>query len=89
MIAVDFEHSFERALKKLFKQKRLSEDVFFEKLDIFIQNPHNPILQTHKLSGKLKGLSAFSLGYDLRAVFYFETPNKAILVDIGNHNEVY
>ena len=54
-----------------------------------MENPNLPTLQTHKLSGKLKGLSAFSLGYDLRVVFYFAESNKAVLIDIGTHDEVY
>ncbi|MEI7585783.1 hypothetical protein [Runella sp.] len=89
MIQVDFEPSLERALKKLIRQKRLTEDSFWERLELFIQNPYTPVLQTHKLSGKLKGLLAFSLGYDLRVVFYFSETDKAVLIDIGTHDEVY
>jgi len=89
MIQVDFEPSFERALKKMIRQNRLPENVFWERLELFMQNPYLPQLQTRKLSGKLKGLMAFSVGYSLRVVFYFVAPDKVVLIDIGTHDEVY
>jgi mRNA-degrading endonuclease YafQ of YafQ-DinJ toxin-antitoxin module len=60
-----------------------------KKLDLFSEDPFHPQLKTHKLSGKLKMLWSFSIGYDLRVVFEFVTNNKVILEDIGTHNEVY
>jgi mRNA-degrading endonuclease YafQ of YafQ-DinJ toxin-antitoxin module len=43
------------------------------------------------LSGSLKDLWSFSLNFNFRVVFIFTTdkPAKAILVDIGTHDEVY
>lgn len=90
MIEVSFSTTFKKAFKK-----RISitsdEELFWEKLDLFIDNPFNPSLKTHRLSGKLKDLWSFSISYDMRVVFYFTTnkPQKAVFVDIGNHNEVY
>jgi mRNA-degrading endonuclease YafQ of YafQ-DinJ toxin-antitoxin module len=37
----------------------------------------------------LKDLWSFSLGYDLRVIFFFAEDNKAVLIDIGSHEEVY
>jgi addiction module RelE/StbE family toxin len=82
MISIDFAKSFK-------KNNKISEDVFFEKLEVFVNNPFEPNLRTHKLSGKLKNLWAFSLGYDLRVVFIFEEDDKIVLIDIGTHDEVY
>ncbi|WP_084111892.1 type II toxin-antitoxin system RelE/ParE family toxin [Gloeomargarita lithophora] len=65
------------------------EAKFWKKLEQFIQNPFEPSLKTHKLSGKLKGLWSFSVDYSIRIIFYFTEDEKAIFVDIGNHNEVY
>jgi mRNA-degrading endonuclease YafQ of YafQ-DinJ toxin-antitoxin module len=38
-----------------------------------------------------EGLRGFSVAFDLRVVFYFtkDKPKKAVLVDIGKHDEVY
>jgi mRNA-degrading endonuclease YafQ of YafQ-DinJ toxin-antitoxin module len=59
-----------------------------EVLNIFVKDPYQPILGTHKLSGKLKGHHAFSLGYDLRVVFKF-IDDEAVLISLGSHEEVY
>ena len=68
-----------------------SESLFWNKLEIFISDPFELRLKTHRLSGKLKDLWCFSLDYDLRVVFYFtkHKPKKAVLIDIGTHDEVY
>ena len=76
MISIDFSKSFKRAFKRIIRSNKISEDDFFEKLDVFSNNPFEPNLRTHKLSGKLKHLWAFSLGYDLRVVFIFEKTIK-------------
>jgi mRNA-degrading endonuclease YafQ of YafQ-DinJ toxin-antitoxin module len=62
---------------------------FWQKLELFIIDPFEPSLKTHKLSGKLKDLWSFSVEYDERVVFYFTEDEKAVLVDIGSHDEVY
>ena len=65
------------------------EEIFWEKLEKFIENPFAKELKIHKLTGKLKDLWSFSLGYDLRVIFFFAEDNKAVLIDIGSHEEVY
>ncbi|QPH39901.1 type II toxin-antitoxin system RelE/ParE family toxin [Pedobacter endophyticus] len=88
------EVAFSEPFKKAFKKRVLNKPVetaFWIKLNYFTEDPFNPKLKTHKLSGKLKGSWSFSIEYDLRVVFYFtsDKPVKAVLVDIGNHDEVY
>ena len=87
---VSFSSSFKKTFKKKIKSTELEAD-FWLKLELFINDPFNIQLKTHKLSRKLKDLWSFSLGYDLRIVFYFtkDKPKKAVLVDIGTHDEVY
>jgi addiction module RelE/StbE family toxin len=88
------EVSFSESFKKVFKKRVKNSDIeieFWSRLELFINDPFNPKLKTHKLSGKLKDLWSFSLEYDLRVVFFFtkDKPKKAVFIDIGNHNEVY
>ena len=87
---ISFSSSFRKALRKRLKGAA-TEEVFWKTVEVFIKNPFEPKLKTHKLSGNLKGLWSFSLGYDLRIVFYFtkDKPQKAVFVDIGTHDEVY
>jgi addiction module RelE/StbE family toxin len=60
-----------------------------ERVELFKNNPFEPKLRTHKLSGKLKDLWSFSLEYDLRVIFSFASQARVIFVDIGSHKEVY
>lgn len=66
MIKLVWYKSFTRAYKKAIKKNPELRDKLREALEIFVDNPHHPLLGTHKLSGKLKGHHAFSLGYDCR-----------------------
>jgi mRNA-degrading endonuclease YafQ of YafQ-DinJ toxin-antitoxin module len=52
-------------------------------------NPDLERHRTHKLSGTLKDLWAFSCGYDCRVVFTFLAERTVLLIDIGSHDEVY
>jgi mRNA-degrading endonuclease YafQ of YafQ-DinJ toxin-antitoxin module len=56
-----------------------------EKEVIFVKNPFNPQLKTHKLKGKLKGLWSFSVTYSFRIVFEFINDDEVIFYDIGDH----
>ena len=87
---VSFSESFKKAFKKRVKSTEI-ETEFWISLELFLNDPFDPRLKTHKLSGKLKDLWSFSLEYDLRVVFFFtkDKPKKAVFVDIGTHNEVY
>ncbi|MGK7894536.1 MAG: type II toxin-antitoxin system YafQ family toxin [Xenococcus sp. (in: cyanobacteria)] len=86
---VSFSSSFRRSFKKRIKGKTELENKFWAKVELFTKDPFNPSLRTHKLSGKLKDLWSFSIEYDERILFYFSDNNKAVFVDIGNHDEVY
>jgi addiction module RelE/StbE family toxin len=62
---------------------------FWHKVEIFKKNPFDERLRTHKLSGKLKELWSLNIEYDVRVIFYFVEQDKAIFIDIGNHDDVY
>ncbi|MFA5970981.1 MAG: hypothetical protein WC780_01420 [Lentimicrobiaceae bacterium] len=87
---VAFSNSFKKAFNKRIKSNEF-EPEFWIRLNLFILDPFNAKLKTHKLSGKLKNLWGFSIGYDHRVVFYFtkDKPPKAVFIDIGTHDEVY
>jgi mRNA-degrading endonuclease YafQ of YafQ-DinJ toxin-antitoxin module len=58
-------------------------------MELFSRTPFDRRLRTHKLSGKLEGLWAFSVSYDCRVIFKFLNGDEILLIDIGGHNEVY
>ncbi len=86
---IAFSQSFKRTFKKKIKNNTQIEELFWEKVKKFINNPFDRELKTHKLSGNLKDLWSFRIDYDIRVIFFFEGNNKAIFIDIGSHDEVY
>ncbi len=82
-------NSFKNKYKKWRIKFPQFQDQFRESMNIFVNNPFEPILKTHKLSGKLKDLWAFSVSYDQRFIFEFKDNNTIIAKDIGTHKEVY
>lgn len=89
MLEISFDDSFKRAFKKRIEGKDDLKRKFKMKLERFRNNPFDPSLKTHKLSGNLKDLWSFSIEYDQRVLFYFSDDNKVVLIDIGNHDQVY
>jgi addiction module RelE/StbE family toxin len=87
---VSFSDSFRKVFKKRVKSTEIGTE-FWIRIELFVDDPFDARLKTHKLSGKLKDLWSFSIEYDLRVVFYFtkEKPKRAVFVDIGTHDEVY
>jgi len=74
------------------RARRLSqEDKIFlsERVGWFRSNPNDPRLKIHPLTGKLKGLFAFSIKRRKRVKFSFFDKNKTLFIDVGSHDEVY
>ncbi|MEK7369027.1 MAG: type II toxin-antitoxin system mRNA interferase toxin, RelE/StbE family [Planctomycetota bacterium] len=94
MIKLVWGSSFKRAYKKSVKGRSDLKGRVIESLRVFQNDPFDPVLKTHKLSGRLSGLWTFVAAYDCRVIFKFvENPDtnekEALLVDIGKHEEVY
>ena len=93
---------FNRALRKFTRRNselrdRVEQTLEQMKEDVFAVN-----LNTHKLSGSLDGVNACSCGYDCRVLFsigacassYDDRDPESeteliILLDVGNHDDVY
>ena len=71
MIKIAYSPAFARAYKKQIKNQSELQELFNERVDLFIQDPYHPQLRTHKLKGILKDFYSFSLDYDLRVIFLF------------------
>lgn len=89
MISLIWGSSFKRSFRKTIENNQYLKKKFVETIEIFVENPFHPALRTHKLSGRLKGLWAFSIDYDCRVIFKFMDDGSALLIDIGTHDEVY
>lgn len=81
--------SFEKRLSKYIHKHPDMESKIKNKLNLFVNSPYALELKNHKLSGKLDELRAIVISYDCRLVFQFVGEDKALLIDIGKHDEVY
>lgn len=79
---------FRRSFSRLVAKNELLKQTFHEHMMLFSKEPGHPSLRDHALQGKLVGYRAFSVGYDLRAL-YRKTKTECIFFDIGTHDDVY
>jgi len=73
---------FEKHYKKFSKEVK---EKAREKEKIFRENPFNPILKTHKLTGREKEAWAFWINYTYRIKFLFLNDEEVLFLDIGAH----
>lgn len=86
---VEWHESFQKAYKQ-----RIRSDVKLvrrvkERLETFQNNPQNPLLRDHALTGIRHGQRAFSITGDIRIVYFPVNDTHVLLLDIGTHNQVY
>ena len=89
MIEYKTSAQFRRGYKHIIKGNPELESIFRERLAVFVNNPREPSLGTHKLKGKLNANWAFSLTHKLRVVFSYVRSDFVVLEGIGSHDEVY
>lgn len=82
MVEIFYSPKFLKMYRKLPRRVKLSAH---QKENIFRQNPYDPGLKTHKLTGKLKKYWAFSIGYNYRIVFSFTSDQNVRFHAVGTH----
>ena len=89
MIEISWDQGFKRVYRKKVKNDDELKSRFWGAVEMFAKDPFQSRLRTHKLTGKLDGLWAFSVSYDCRVIFKFLSKKEILLIDIGGHDEVY
>jgi|WetSurMetagenome_2_1015567.scaffolds.fasta_scaffold189200_1 toxin HigB-1 len=89
MINIVWDNGFKKAYRKKLRNDNYLKKKFVKSMKLFSADPFNKQLRTHKLTGKLNGLWAFSVDYDVRIIFAFLEEREVLLIDIGSHEEVY
>jgi mRNA-degrading endonuclease YafQ of YafQ-DinJ toxin-antitoxin module len=89
LIKITWDQGFKRTYRKKVRNDPDLREKFWRAVELFSTNPFHQKLRTHKLSGKLENLWAFSVSYDCRVIFEFLNGDEVLLVDIGGHEEVY
>ncbi len=75
--------------KQFRKQSQKIQKEFAKRIELFLVDINNPMLNTHKLSGKLKDLWSFNMSGDIRVVFDKSFGEIIVLEAIGSHSELY
>mgnify|MGYP001566948119 CR=1 FL=1 len=74
---------------KEYRKLPYSIKLLFERKEAFFKvDPHNPLLKTHKLIGRLDGYLAFSVNFHYRVIFRYKSTAEVYFVAIGGH-EIY
>lgn len=87
--------SYEKSFKKFTANNEALKLAIKKTLVKLLDNPYDPSIRTHKLSGKLVTFLACSFGYDCRIIFSIEKDKvdpdleNIVLFNIGTHNDVY
>ena len=82
---IEYSTNFVKQFKKLtpqVKKQAIKAELLFRK------DPFSPRIKTHKLTGKLSNLWAFSIDYRNRIIFEFIDEGKVVFYRIGSH-EIY
>jgi len=81
-VVIYYSSKFEREYKHLpLSIKKLAE----QKELLFRKNPHNPVLKSHQLTGRLKLYWSFSINYHYRIIFEFKNKKEIWFHSVGTH----
>lgn len=90
MYNITVPQQFLRQARKFFKMHPDLKSRFAKVIDDLRNDPFQPNLALHPLSGKLDGCHAVSLTHSYRITLtLLITEKEVILLDIGSHDEVY
>ncbi len=82
-LQIEYTSNFVKQFKKL--TPKIQKQAI-ETGKLFIKDPFSKKLKSHKLSGRLDGLWAFSINYKDRIIFEFLGKKKILFHKIGSHD---
>ena len=86
---IKYHKNFVKNYSKRISPNKNLDRRFKERCSIFVDDPLNPILKSHRLLGAKRHLYAFAVTSDIRVVYQKLDSKTVIFVDIGTHNQVY
>lgn len=85
-----YPESYIRKARKFLKKHPEIRNQYQKTLELLEINPQHPSLRLHGLSGRLGGLHSVSINMSYRIVLEMVIQDSdIILVDVGNHDQVY
>ena len=83
---IRFHRNFEKQLGKLKKGERAK---LKGRIEIFLADEYNPLLNNHPLKGKYQGYRSINISGDIRAVYKRWDKNVAVFIAIDEHSKLY
>lgn len=83
---LEFTKRFTKQFKVLKPNQKLR---FYDRLELFKKNPHDPLLRDHALKGKYAGYRSIDIEGDLRVLYYIKNDIIVIFAFIGTHSKLY
>ena len=84
-----YSKQFKKHYKKRISPKPSLQKQFHSRFKLFMRDSASPLLEDHKLTGKLKSFRAFSITGNYRVVYRLEAEDIMVLIDVGTHPQVY
>jgi mRNA-degrading endonuclease YafQ of YafQ-DinJ toxin-antitoxin module len=85
-----FTDQYTRRAARFLKRQPEMVGVYSKALHLLEANPHHPSLRLHALRGKLAGLHSVSITMSFRiSLELIVTDKDIILINVGDHDEVY
>jgi len=90
MYEIIFTKKYEKKAKKFLKKHQDLKKKYKKTILLLKSNPFHPSLRLHKLKGTLSEFYSVSIDMEYRIIVDFIIiDEKIILIDLGNHDEVY
>lgn len=87
VLRIDYSKAF---LKQLKKAPLVVQKSFRVRLEMFLSNPFDPLLNNHKLTGKYRNYRSVNVTGDWRAIFREIDDGKIVYFDLlGTHSQLY
>ena len=62
---------------------------FADRLELFLTDPHHPLLNDHALSGKRRGFRSLNITGDWRLIYKKLDEHTILLTEIDTHHNLY
>jgi addiction module RelE/StbE family toxin len=83
---IRFHKNFDKQYKKLRSAEKKKVQ---ERLQLFLEDPFNPLLNNHPLKGKYVDYRSINITGDLRALYKFLSEDECIFVVVDTHSNLY
>jgi addiction module RelE/StbE family toxin len=70
------------------KQQSSIQENFFQRMNLFVNDPFEPQLRNHALTGEYAGLRSIDITGDVRAI-YEQKDITIVFITIGTHTQLY